>query len=221
MFLNPVDKVKKLKIETKEMRALNCDEVMKLLELCKKHNYDFYPMLFTAIFTGMRKGELLALSWDKVNWVKNEISIDRNIYKGEFVTPKTKASVRKIKMSKELVLVLKEWKLKSKSNNFVFANEAGNSIHPRNLVRRKFEPLVKRAGLGHVRWHDLRHTYASLLISKNAPIKFIQTQLGHSSIKMTMDRYGHLLPETCEQGINALDELFVKNKNLNQKVANV
>lgn len=220
LFVNPVDKVKKLKIETQEMRALNTEEALKLLDTCKKHCPDFYPMLFTAMFTGMRRGEILALTWDKINWVKNEINIDRDIYKGKFGTPKTKASIRKIKMSKELVFVLKEWKLKSKSNdnNFVFASQAGNSLQPRNFVRRKFLPMVNRAGLGKLRWHDLRHTYASLLIYKNVPIKFIQTQLGHSSIKMTMDRYGHLLPETCEQGINALDELFAEKEVAELKV---
>lgn len=221
LFLNPVDKVKKLKIETKEMRALNVDEVMKLLYTCKKHNPNFYPILFTALFTGMRRGELLALTWDKINWVKCEIKIDRSIYKGQFVTPKTKTSIRKIGMTQELVKVLKEWKLKSPSNpnNFVFANEAGNSIDPRNLVQRMFEPMLKRAGLGKLRWHDLRHSYASILIAQNAQIKFIQKQLGHSSAKMTMDRYGHLLPETYEQGLRALDNLFIDRENNELKVA--
>lgn len=214
LFSNPVDKVKKLKVETVERRALSSDEVLKLLEKCKKYNPDFYPMLFTAIFTGMRRGELLALTWDKINWVTNEISIDRNLYKGRFVSPKTKTSKRKIKMSQELVKVLREWKMKSKTNelNFIFSNECGNSIDPRNLVRRMFEPIVEKAGLGKLTWHSLRHGYVSLLIAKNVPIKFIQSQLGHSSIKITMDIYGHLLPETCEQGIKALDALFIKEK---------
>lgn len=222
LFLNPVDKVKKLKIETKEMRALNVDEVMKILETCKKHNPDFYPILFTALFTGMRRGELLALTWDKINWVKCEIKIDRSIYKGQFVTPKTKTSIRKIGMTQELVKVLKEWKLKSlsNSNNFVFANEAGNSIDPRNLVQRMFVPIVKRAGIDKLRWHDLRHTYASILMAKNAQIKFIQKQLGHSSAKMTIDRYGHLLQETYDQGLRAFDDLFIDKGANELKMAN-
>lgn len=82
-----------------------------------------------------------------------------------------------------------------------------------------FEPMLKRAGLGKLRWHDLRHTYASILIAKNAQIKFIQKQLGHSSSKMAIDRYGHLFPETYEQGLKALDDLFV-GKNVDLKIAN-
>lgn len=215
LFLNPVDKVKKLKVEIKERKALNSDEVKKLLEVCKKYDKDFYPMLVTAIFTGMRRGEILALTWDKINFTTKEISIDRNLYKGQFVTPKTKTSKRKIKMSPELIKVIREWQLKSKpnDNNFVFCNESGNSIDPRNLVRRRFEPIVEKAGLGKVCWHSLRHTFASYLINKNVPTKYIQSQLGHSSIKMTIDIYGHLFPETCEQGTKALDDLLLINNN--------
>ncbi len=90
-------------------------------------------MLFTALFTGMRRVELMSLTCAKIKLVKSEIKIDRSIYKGQFVTPKTKTSIRKIGMTQELVRVLKEWKLKSPSNqnDFVFPNVSS----PQSLVQ--------------------------------------------------------------------------------------
>ena len=115
----------------------------------------------------------------------------------------------------------KSTKLKSKTNKYdlVFANSAGEPMEARNMVRREFEPLVKQAGLSKVRWHDLRHSYASILIAKNIPVKFIQAQLGHNSIKTTMDTYGHLMDETCDKAIETLSEVMRPSVNENLKVA--
>lgn len=211
LFSNPVYKVKKLKIEQKEMRALNKQEVQKLLITCKKHKPDFYPLLLTAVLTGMRRGEVLGLTWDKINWVNKEILVNKSIYKGQLLEPKTSTSIRKINMPDELIKTLREWQLKSMPNekDFIFPTLNGSSKDPRNLIRREFNPILKRAGLGKLRWHDLRHSFASLLIAQNVQPKYIQSQMGHSSIRITMDRYGHLLPEVHEQGIKALDGLFV------------
>ena len=101
---------------------------------------------------------------------------------------------------------LKVWKLKCPKgkDNLVFPNGAGNPENHGNLLRRGFYPALRRAELRHIRFHDLRHTFASLLIKNNEHPKYIQKQLGHKSIKTTMDVYGHLM-----EGINkkAADKL--------------
>lgn len=79
-------------------------------------------------------------------------------------------------------------------NDLVFCNQEGNPIDPDNMIKREFNPSLKAAGLKRIRFHDLRHTFATLLIHQGENIKFIQNQMGHASIQTTMDRYGHLLP---------------------------
>lgn len=78
------------------------------------------------------------------------------------------------------------------------------------MIKRRFKPALNRAGIDSLRFHDLRHTYASLLLANGAPMKYVQHQLGHSSIKMTMDLYTHLLPEVNEQCVNLLDNIVKK-----------
>jgi len=221
LIQNPVRGIKKLAVEKKKMSALTIDELQKLLNVCQNYNKDFYPMLLTATSTGMRRGELLALKWCNIDLTNNKIRIEENLYGDKFVTPKTKTSKRTIIITPELTKTLKEWKLKSKSNkhDLVFANDIGEPMDARNMVRREFDTLVKFTGLSKMRWHDLRHTYASILIAKNIPIKFIQTQLGHSSIKTTMDTYGHLMDETCNKAIDMLSEVMHPEKGKDLKEA--
>lgn len=116
-------------------------------------------------------------------------------------------------MSSELVKVLKEWKLRCPPGykDLVFPNREGNYLDPNNLNKRGYKSLIEKAGIKKIRFHDLRHTYASLLIANNVPIKYIQTQMGHSSIQNTMDIYGHILPEVTMQGVNALDSILKSN----------
>lgn len=214
LLQNPAIGVKKLAVEKKKMNVLAVVELQKLLDVCQQYNKDFYPMLLTATSTGMRRGELLALKWSNIDLVNKKIRIEENLYKGKFVTPKTKTSKRNIVITPELAKTLKEWKLKSKNNKYdlVFPNSIGEPMEARNMVRREFDPLLKLAGLDKIRWHDLRHTYASILIAENIPVKFIQTQLGHNSIKTTMDTYGHLLDETCDKAIDRLNEVMRPKK---------
>lgn len=88
----------------------------------------------------------------------------------------------------------------------------GNYLDSPSVLEREFKPLLRQAGIEGVGWHSLRHTYVSLLISQNVPIKYIQKQVGHASIDMTMDIYGHIMPEVTQLGVNALDKLFNSGK---------
>lgn len=207
---NAVLKVRRLSIPYNEMRVLNIDEVKHVLSVAKEHYSDFYPLLFTAIFTGMRRGELLGLTWDRINWTSRQIHVLKNLYAGKLAQPKTPAAIRKINMPDELVKVLKEWKLKCPISdmNLVFPNSNGQPMDADNMVKRRFEPVLRKAGIDKIRFHDLRHTFVSMLIAKNIPVKYIQKQVGHTSIQVTMDRYGHLLPEVEQQGVTALNDIL-------------
>ena len=112
-------------------------------------------------------------------------------------------------MSPILKKTLEEHRLNTinNGNEFVFTNKEGNPLDYKNFVIREFEPALSCAGLRRVRFHDLRHTFASLLIDQGENIKFIQSQLGHASIQTTIDRYGHLMPISKYNGVGArLDE---------------
>lgn len=206
---NPLARIKSLKEErSEEIRSLSTEETKILLSKTKEIYPDFYPLLFTALFTGMRQGELMGLTWDSINWITRKITVDKNFTHGRVGTTKT-GKVRKVDMSLELVKVLKEWRLACPKgeHNLVFPNGDGGYQDANNMIKRRFKPALSRAGIGSLRFHDLRHTYASLLLANGAPMKYVQHQLGHSSIKMTMDLYTHLLPEVNEQCVNLLDNI--------------
>lgn len=210
IMFNPVLRVKKLKIVKDEMNFLSEDEINLILDYAKIYYSDFYPLLLTAIYSGMRRGEILALTWDCVNFVKSTLKVNKTLYKGQFTTPKTQNSIREIKVPKMVIEVLKELKNSSKQNelNLVFAQENGKFIDADNMVKRRFNKVLDGAGVSRIRFHDLRHTYASLLIAKDVNIKYIQKQMGHASFEITMNTYAHLMPEVYATSEVKIDELL-------------
>lgn len=167
----------------------------------------------------MRKGEILALTWDSINWITQKITVDKNYTHGGLGTPKT-GKIRVIDMSNELAKVLKEWRLACPHSelNLVFPNSNGNYQSADNLAKRRFLPALNRAGIDKIRFHDLRHTYASLLLANGAPMKYVQHQLGHSSIIMTMDLYTHLLPEVNDKCVNLLNNIVDTTVETNENI---
>ncbi len=220
---NPVNKVKKLKLIKQEMKILSMEEVYKVLDVAKNYYPDFYPALFTALFTGIRQGELVALTWDKINWVNSKMYINLSYRQGVLSTPKTLNSIRYVAIPQELLKVLKEWRLRCphSDKNLVFPNIEGNYQDVNNLVKRKFQKVLNKAKIDVIRWHDLRHTFASILINLNQSPRYIQLQMGHASCDITMNRYSHLMPETNQNAINALDGLFLNNKTQKQELKQI
>ncbi len=217
---NPLTRIKALK-ETKndKIRALSTEEVQALLSKTKQVYPDFYPLLFTALFTGMRQGELLGLTWSSINWVKGKIKIDKNYTHGRVGTPKTN-KIRYVDMSNELAKILKEWHLACPNGELglVFPNSEGLHLDANNMLKRRFKPALRRAGIEEIRFHDLRHTYASLLLANGAPMKYVQSQLGHASITMTMDLYTHLLPEVNDKCVNLLNNIINTTVEAQEKI---
>ena len=192
--------------EDDDIRILNPAEIRALLAVAATEKD---RMLFmTAVLTGMRQGELLGLKWDDIDWHNGQISVRRTFNHRQFYEPKTKTSRRKIDLAPDLIHELKKWSLACPISelNLVFPSTVGTPEDADHMRKRRFMPALKRAGLPKIRFHDLRHTYASLLIAQGEHPKYIQVQMGHSSINVTMDIYGHLMDTTNRGAANRLGE---------------
>ena len=155
----------------------------------------------TAALTGMRQGELFGLKWTDIDWINNQIHVKRTYNHGKFYDPKSKTSKRRIDMAPELVAGLKKWRLACPKGelDLVFPNENGKPENQSNFLRRRFYPILMSVDLPRIRFHDLRHTYCALLLDQGENIKYIQRQMGHSSIKVTLDIYGHLMSDVNQE----------------------
>lgn len=169
------------------------------------------PVYVLAIFTGVRQGELWGIKWGDIDWPNCQINIQRTFNKGRFFSPKTKTSIRKVDLGPTAMTELKKWKLACPQNDLdlVFPNGSGGPINYSNMVGRHFLPPLEGAGLPRIRFHDLRHTYASLLIDQGENLKYIQTQLGHSSPTVTLNVYAHLMKPTNQEAVCRLENTFL------------
>lgn len=192
--------------EEEKLNVLQPNQIRLLKE--KTPELKYRTLFVTAVMTGMREGELFGHKWSDIDWFSKQIHINRTYNHGHFYEPKTKTSRRKIDLAPQLVSQLKEWQLACPKSelNLVFPNESGKPLSPINMVRRKFEPALEKAKIPRIRFHDLRHTFASILIDLGENPKYIQHQMGHSSIKITLDIYGHLMNDVNEEAASRLGE---------------
>jgi integrase len=200
---NPAQYVERPRVEIEEMEILTPPEIHRLLEAAEE---PVRTLLLCAVLTGMRRGELLALKWEDIDLESNRIHVRRSLWRGEFVTPKSRRSRRAIDMAPTLKAALGRLSSRFKGE-MVFTSPKGGIMDPANFSSRNWARVLRRSKLRRIRFHDLRHTYASLLIAQGAHPKSIQAQLGHASIQTTLDRYGHLMPEVHEAEARKLDRL--------------
>ena len=176
-----------------------------------------------AITAGMRRGELLGPKWSDVGLKDATVSIRRTLTRidnGKRVAlgePKTKKSHRTISLTTRALKVLKVHRKRQleemmtlaglrEDQGLVFTSQAGTPINPSNLRQRSFAPLLKRAGLPPIRFHDMRHTCATLLLSQNTLPKFVQELLAHATISITLDTYSHVVPGMGDRTARAMDD---------------
>ena len=216
---DPTLAVRRPRVEQEEMDFFTPEEITVFLQHVRSQYYAFF---LTAVLTGMRRGELLALQWGDIDWHSSQVCVRRSLYKGQFVSPKSANSTRRIIMSPSLKRRLEDHRLLSPQTqlDLVYCTELGQALDPDNRVKREFHPALERAGLRRIRFHDLRHTFASLLIANGEDIKFIQNQLGHASAMTTLDRYGHLFPGGQKEAAERLD-LAVFGNSVSKLLANV
>jgi integrase len=193
---NPVTGITKrleLSRSKTEVDPLRADEIQLLLETSKRITPKYHPFFLTASRTGMRLGELLALRWTDVDFYSNCLWVRRTYRRGMFTPPKN-GKARKVDMSDQLVLVLKELStnqkraaLKNGSNELseLLFNRNGKMIE-QNHIRRAFNRVLKKAKIRYVKLHTLRHTFASLLLSMGESPVYVKEQLGHHSIQVPL-----------------------------------
>jgi integrase len=200
---NPVQYVERPRGEDKEMDVFTPDEIRRLLDAQEE---PLRTLLLTAVLTGMRQGELFALQWEDIDFARHLIHVRRSLWHGTLGTPKSRRSRRAIDMPPTLEQALQQ-RSTTRRSEFVFCSERGTPLDADNFRHREFPAALRRAELRRIRFHDLRHTYTSLLIAHGAHPKYIQAQLGHASIQTTLDRYGHLMPQLHQAEAQKLDKL--------------
>ncbi len=198
----------------RKVNPLTREEVSLLLATTKDKLPRYYPLFLCAVRTGLRMGELLALQWGDIDWQSRFIEVQRNYTHFRITTPKSGES-RRVDMSRELAQALKDLQTEQQIEaaarawpeipSWVFCSEVGGLLHPHNVRDRIFYGLLTKAKLRKVRFHDLRHSFASLLLQNGESPVYVKDQMGHSSIQVTVDLYGHLIPGGNKQAVDRLD----------------
>jgi len=211
---NPASAVKAPTPEKPKINAMTLEEVYKILEIAK--GSWMYYVIYVAVNTGMRRGEILGLRWQDINFNNKFISVRQTIVKANneiiFKEPKIKSSKRTIRIDNEDIDKLNEVKEKQKDyesifgpdynkHNLISCYEDGSPPFP-DTVTKRFTSLAKKVNLDNYRFHDLRHTHASLMLESGTQMKVIQERLGHSNITTTMDTYAHLQPNIQKEAVS-------------------
>jgi len=202
------------------MRTLTPFEVEVLLDSAKDNYY--YPVIYTAVSSGLRQAELLGLRWRDIDLDMLSISVSQVLYKRrgicQFKEPKTSHSRRRVAMTPKLALYLREYREERELlylelgrqltlDDLVFTSVEGKPIDP-GVLSHAFGRMARQAGLEGVRFHDLRHTFASLMLLRGAKPKVISEALGHASVAFTMDVYSHIIEGMQEDAMALLDEVL-------------
>ena len=205
---------------TQEIRPFTREEASLFLETARQLAPREFPLFLCALRTGMRLGELLGLQWGDIDFNGRFIEVRRNLVAGRETTPKS-GKTRRVDMSTQLTETLRSLLIARKAEalkkgwgkvpDWVFCNEFGGPLDGDNLRHRVFYKILSKAGLRRVRFHDLRHTFASLLLQQNESPAYVKEQLGHASIQVTVDVYGHLIPGANRQAVDRLDDTTVRH----------
>ena len=207
--------------ERYEGQILTIEQARQLLAVARGSRLDV--LLLVAVTTGLRRGELVALSWDDVDLEKGILLVRHNltwVHGMGYVVgePKSKAGRRKIALSRVVVEMLKEHKMRQEQARLkmgkkwqgygmIFCNVYGGYFNP-GRVWYLFKELLKRAGLPDVRFHDLRHGAATVLLAAKMDLKAVSELLGHSSVAITVDIYQGVLPEQQQEIVDKMNDLY-------------
>ena len=206
----------------KEMRPLSAEEVRRLQEAATGDRLEALWVL--AVHTGMRQGELLALKWTDLDLEAGKVSVRRTLTResGHYTLgePKTKRSRRTVKLTGPATETLKSHLSRQmedmdqlgdlyRDQGLVFTTASGAPLNPSNVRNRNLRRLLKKAGLPQIRFHDLRHTCATLLLSQNVHPKIVQEMLGHATVAITLDTYSHVLPGMGDRAAAAIEDALL------------
>ncbi len=211
---NVCDGVTRPRAPRPTMRVLTPEHVNVLLTAAREDR--FHALYVLAVTTGLRQGELLGLWWTDIDLDRAVLHVCRALHEVAgrlwFDEPKTAKARRTVDLPAYAVAALREHRDRMLAERdlqeLVFQDTQGGPVRKSNLVRRSFLPLLKRASLPRIRFHDLRHTAATLLLLQGVHPKVVQERLGHSQISITLDTYSHVLPSMGRDAANKLDALL-------------
>ncbi|WP_058302862.1 site-specific integrase [Gorillibacterium timonense] len=236
---NPAGSVQKPKVTSKDILPYDEQEVRQLLTALQRELYHWRMMITLALTTGLRRGELLGLEWKHVDWKAGTIDVCQSLVqalKGEIIVkePKTKNSRRKVALPASVLEELREYyayRVKERDTigagwngrdregrewNFVFSHPDGTPFHQERPYL-WFRHFIQKNGFRYIRFHDLRHTSATLLINQGVHAKIISERLGHGNITTTMNIYGHALRSADQAAADKFESLFAPKKERNDK----
>jgi len=212
----------------KETQTFTPEEARRFLQAASGDRLGALYVL--AVTCGCRQAELLGLRWEDVDLGAARLTVRRQVQRsrdgsGMFTGPTKNKKTRTIRLGAVAVEALRAHRERQSGEvdrakglwgdpGIVFASTIGTSLDPSNVVDRSFKPLLRRAGLPNIRFHDLRHACATLLFSEGVPVKVVQEVLGHSSVSVTMDVYSHVLPDMQEKAAAAMDGLLSDDRQL-------
>lgn len=207
---NPVRGVKMPERTLKRPHTfLTADEVRSLIAASKE---PARTIILLAAMTGLRIGEILALRWGRIDFIRGTLHVTETCYKGHFGSPKTRASRREVPLAPAVVRELKAHYSRSaddSSSALVFATRQGGPLAADNLRKKLLRSACERAGLPRIDWHTLRHTHGTLLHAQGTPLKVAQAQLGHSHMATTLEIYTHTSASAQRDAVNLLEgQLF-------------
>ena len=209
---NPADNCKLPTVHRREMQVLNREEMQRLLIQAKYEGY--YELFLLELSTGLREGELLALQWDDLNFTTGELKIDKQILQNgngpTIAEPKTKTSVRTVILPRSVLNVLKEYR-KTVNSRWLFPSPKREDapLAPAT-IRQRLGLILEHAGIKKIRFHDLRHTFATNALKHGMDVKTLSTIIGHISSRTTLNVYAHVTDEMKEKAAVTIDRSIGK-----------
>jgi len=215
LIRNPTDAVDPPRFTRPEMHTLSEYDLQRFLAAAQETEY--YPLFYAALFTGLRRSELLALRWSDIDLLLCQIHVTRSLHHlrtGEtvFRPTKTAKSRRMVALSPSTCQVLMEYRAKQETERL----HAGRLLHEDDLifpwlpdtVTHAWLKLARRLGLKDIHFHSARHSMASLMLKQNVHPRIVQERLGHSSIQVTLDTYSHVSPGLQEAAAKGFDDFI-------------
>ncbi|WP_289140848.1 site-specific integrase [uncultured Brevibacillus sp.] len=203
---NVVDLAIPPRIGREEQKTWSIKEALRFLEVAKEDNQSYYIVYLLALYTGLRRGEILSLRWKDCDLNQGKISVCQTLYYSNqqfhFLEPKTSRSNPLVSIPDTVVVILKSYRLEQEKYkrevgsayedyDLIAANELGRPINPRSLTGH-FRRIIQKANVPKIRFHDQRHTHATILLKIGEHVKIVSERLGHSNAAMTMNVYSHV-----------------------------
>ena len=220
IYRNPATVVYQPKLKEAEMKVLDENQVRSFLIAAKGHRLE--TLFKLEVTSGLREGEILGLKWSDLDWENHQLKIQRQLQRVPgvgliFSEPKSAAGRRMITLGSDTIASLKAHSSRQyaervfagdkwQENDLIFPSTIGTPLEPRNLFR-EFKDLLRKANLPDIRFHDLRHSFATLALSQGVSVKVVQEMLGHSDASMTLKVYSHTTPGMQREAAKKMDEI--------------